>query len=221
MTLTRTPITTSVALLSLMNLPFARPSSTALASGRPIAFTLRAGVSAATSYDWQWRTEVDASPLLASIGPSIEFHRVHGFVIGTGCDIATQKWSVRDDSEESRPPDPSLRSLFVYGTVGRCVWNSRDNGLTSWIAADLGQFWSGHNNLDYTGASIRLRASWMRTVYGSVAVGVDAGWQWAEPQMQRDAWNGYGPVPRDLPRMNLSGPLLAARISLVSTLGRR
>lgn len=191
----------------------------------PVVWSLRCGISNALNFDWYRPTGEQAGSSFGLAGMSIEAHGVHGFIAGAGADLSGMLWSSDQELYTFGPTSQYLFALYLYGTLGHNFWTSADHRVRSWGSLDVGRIWCseeangpgfGRRN-DFAGTAVRIRASYLRHVSEIVALGVTAGWQWAEPAFQS---RRYQQPATPLPKLDLSGPILALQLSLVSPLGR-
>lgn len=198
-----------------------RPSS----SPTPIVFSFRGGLVGALNFDWYQPTGEQARGRFSLAGLAIEAHNPSNLVVGLGADFSWNTWTRDDDVEYYGRAMQRLSAIYLYGTLGRTLWQNPAASARSWCSVDIG--WMSCNESpnyvstatlegDFAGTAVRVRASYLHHVTRTVALGVTGGWQWAEPTLQRR----YSYNKDRLPRLKLSGPMIAASLSLVSPLGK-
>jgi hypothetical protein len=155
-------------------------------------------------------------------GASFEFHRPRGVALGIGIEGANNGWSddVGIDPLGSRM---QIRSWLLYGSAGTYLWQPNSGGRTGWISVDIGTMWAIETRrTEYesaesagTGPALRLRAAMTQEITNLISIGVDAGWQFAKPEVSyesRDALMLDSLGANDW--VNLSGPFVSLRLSL-------
>jgi len=195
-------------------------------SPTPIMFSIRGGVIGAFNFDWYQPTGEEASSRFTAFGLCLEAHDLKGFVAGMGADYSWNTWTRDHDVQYYGRQIQRINSYFVYGTFGRELWKQRSGRERSWCSVDIGKMWCNeepgwfstttYGSGNFSGVAVRLRASYLRKVNSSLAIGLTGGWQWAEPKLQQHHSPSIDPVPR----LRLSGPMIAAQISLFGQLGR-
>lgn len=192
----------------------------------PAVWSFKGGISSALNFDWYRPTGEQAGSSFGLAGMSIEAHNVRGFVAGVGADLGLKLWSSETELYTFGPTSQHLFTLYLYGTLGHNLWTSADRRIRTWGSFDAGRVWCseeargpgfGRGN-DFAGTAVRVRASYLRHVSEIVALGITAGWQWAEPGFQS---RRYQQPVNPTPQLNLSGPIIAAQLSLVSPLGKK
>lgn len=187
----------------------------------PMIWSFTGGIQSALNLQQREPSGEQARSRFTSAGLTIEAHDLRRFIVGAGAEFAWSSWSAGD---EYRPPrSQHMYALFLYGTIGYNVWKRTDGRDRIWGSFDIGRMWAGDevttpgfgNSDDVSGTAARIRASYLRHLCGTVAIGVTGGWQWAEPRLQ----SVYSSAGNSTPRVSLSGPLIAAHLSLVSPLG--
>lgn len=188
----------------------------------PMIWSFKGGFQSALNLQWREPTGKQAGSRFTSAGLTIEADDLRRFIAGAGAEFAWSSWSAGD--EYRGPISQHMYALFLYGTIGYSVWKRVDGRARIWGSFDIGRIWCGEevttpgfgNSDDVSGTAARIRASYLRHLCGTVAFGVTGGWQWAEPRLQ----SGFSSAGNSTPRVNLSGPLIAAHIALVSPLGK-
>lgn len=202
-----------------------RRDGSASTAGAPFALSFRGGALNGSQFDWSRSPTNDhASPVLPTVGVAFEAHRISRFVLGGGFDVT---WQIRQRSSIYNGRNRrTLLASFVYGSVGTYVWTGIGDGARAWIAFDVGRIWAKESGTSssvattlpdsFAGTLFRFRASGTRSVGKWLAFGADAGWQWAAPSISDDDYHS----PGETRRLDLSGPFLTARLSLISPLGK-
>lgn len=194
-------------------------------SSTPIMFSFKGGVVGALNFDWYQPTVHPAEGRFSHVGFSLEAHDLKGFVVGFGADMSWNTWTREDADFYYGRAMQRLTTTYLYGTLGYSAWRHPAGTRRTWCSIDLGKMWcheapyygsTGVFEGDFSGTAVRVRGSYLHHLTRAVALGVTGGWQWAEPTLQQRNW--YHSAPR--PRLKLSGPMIAAHISLVSPLGK-
>lgn len=196
-------------------------------SRTPIVFSFKGGIVGAMNFEWYHPTGEQARSRFSLAGITLEAHDLRGLVAGLGADYSWNTWTREDDVVYYGRAMQRLNAIFLYGTIGRTLWQNPAGSARSWCSFDIGKMWCNEEpggsstatlgNNDFTGVSVRVRASYLRHITRTLALGVTGGWQWAKPTLQ----NLHGRHFDTIPRLKLSGPMIAAHISLVSLLGKR
>ncbi len=180
----------------------------------PMICSFKGGLQNASNFRRHELSGVQDGGRFTAAELSIEAHDLRRFIAGAGAEFA---WRIRSAGDH-------MYVAFLYGTIGYRVWKRVDGRARIWGSFDIGRIWCGDevvtpgigNSDDVSGTAVRLRASYLRHLCGTVALGVTGGWQWSEPRVK----NGYRSAVNSTPRVNLSGPMIAAQLSLVSPLGK-
>lgn len=186
----------------------------------PIVWSFKGGLQGALNYDRVGLSVSKTGNRFNVVGLTVEAHDLKRLVAGLGVDFAWNRWEISSSYPSSR--SYFSRTASVYGTVGCSMWKSLDSRSRAWTSIDVGRIWYSEESTPFSTETIstsnlsdnlvRLRVSYLRQISGPLALGVTSGWQWAEPEHHQ--WN-------PTKRVNLSGPLIAAHLSLVTPLGKR
>lgn len=185
----------------------------------PIVWSFKGGLQGALNYNRLGTVETQSERQFNIVGLTVEAHDLKRFVAGLGAEFSWNRWDI--NSIYPRARSYFSRTFSVFGTVGYSMWKSSDNRSRAWSSIDIGRIWYDEESTPFSTETastsnlsdnlVRLRASYLRQITGPLALGVTGGWQWAEPE--RRSWNSTK-------RADLSGPLIAANLSLVSPLGK-
>lgn len=186
----------------------------------PIVWSFKGGFSGARNFNWARPTREPAGSRFNHAGLAVEGHNRNRLIVGLGAELSWNRKEMKS-IYFGRSVD-ELYAIYGYGTVGYTMWQSPDRNQRAWSSVDVGQVWSTERHSgastatvkddEFTGLCIRLRATYLRQILGPVAIGITGGWQWAEPDCETAA--------NAASQINLSGPLIAANLSLVSPLGK-
>jgi hypothetical protein len=186
----------------------------------PVVWSFKGGFSGARSFDWSRPTREPAGSRFNHAGLTVEGHYLNRFVMGIGGEFSWNRNDVK--SIYFGHSTDELYAYYVYGTIGYAMWQSANRRSRTWSSLDIGQVrcsekHSGASTAtvkddEFVGICLRLRASYLRQFIGPLAIGVTGGWQWAKPDRETRT--------NATSQINLSGPLIAAHISLVSPLGK-
>lgn len=184
----------------------------------PIVWSFKGGLQGALNYDRVGLSVSQTGNRFNVVGLTVEAHDLKRLVAGLGVEFSWNRWEI--SSSYPRSQSYYSRTASVYGTLGYSMWKSLDNRSRAWSSIDVGRIWYSEESTPFSTETIstsnlsdnlvRLRVSYLRQITGPLALGVTSGWQWAEPE--RQLWNSTK-------RVKLSGPLIAAHVSLVSPLG--